>query len=121
MIPIVGAGLTCGIKSWKGNVPSGEEYKSHMLSELSKSGVFTNEEMDDICKENFSDICDYYEDDEIIDVEERKDYWKRSFYQVHMEDDYRRSFLEIDWPYIYSLNIDDGIENSSSFNKSNSS
>ncbi len=117
LIPIVGAGLTCGIKSWKGNVPSGEEYKSHMLSELSKSGVFTNEEMDDICKENFSDICDYYEDDEIIDVEERKDYWKRSFYQVHMEDDYRRSFLEIDWPYIYSLNIDDGIENSSSFTK----
>ena len=31
IIPIVGAGLTCGIKSKNGQVPSGQLYKEHMI------------------------------------------------------------------------------------------
>ena len=34
-----------------------------------------------------------------------------------MGQDYRKQFLDIDWPYIYSLNIDDAIENSSVYSK----
>lgn len=117
LVPIVGAGFTCGLKSFAGEVPSGEDYKKHMIGELLKK-EFSKQEKEDICSARFSTLCDFYEDDENVDAETRLKYLKSNFYRVCMpQSDIRSSFFDIEWPYIYTLNIDDAIENSSCYKK----
>ena len=117
LVPIVGSGFTCGLNSFDGIVPNGYEYKQHMIKKLIAED-FTEQEKEEIVSANFSRLCDYYEDDENISPEVRRNYLKSNFYKVIMpQEDVRSSFFSIDWPYIYTLNIDDAIENSSSFKK----
>lgn len=113
LIPIIGAGFTCGCKSKNGNVPSGTEYKDFMIKEISEN-LETND--DEICKlksEKFSTIAEIYYS--IIDESKRKEYLENNFSRVKI-DNYKKDFLNIDWPYIYTINLDDGIENNSSYN-----
>jgi len=44
IIPIVGAGLSCGVSTNNGKVPNGEEYKDHMLDKLFENSQLTSEE-----------------------------------------------------------------------------
>lgn len=118
LIPIVGSGFTCGSEAYKGIVPNGDNYKKHMMEELLKNEDFTDEEKSQLSKDNFSTLCDYYEDDEIVLPNIRHEYLKENFYKVNMaDDDVRLLFFNIEWPYIYSLNIDDAIENVSQYKR----
>lgn len=116
LIPIVGSGFSCMVPTGRGIVPSGGEYKEYIFSALEKSEKFTPEEITQLSSCSFSTLCDYYEDDEIISPSERLAYLKQYFYgAAFSEMDVRRKFFEIDWPYIYSLNLDDAIEHSSRY------
>lgn len=116
LIPIVGSGVSCGAITRYGKVPSGIEYKNHMIESLSKNPQFNDAEKQQFKKESFSNLCDYYEDDENVSKEERFKYLKTNFYDASLdENDCRKKLFEIGWPYIYSLNIDDAIEKSSDF------
>ena len=65
---------------------------------------------------SFSSIAMIYEDDDIVSPVVRKIFYKNNFYEARFnKEDIRSKFLQIDWPYIYSLNIDDLIENSSRY------
>lgn len=111
LIPIVGSGISCGVPTSKGSIPSGADYKQHMIQELLSNPQFSDEERAELEHEKFSTLCDYYEDDENVSAEHRFSYLKENFYHARFaDDDVRRSFFDIDWPYIYSLNIDDAIE-----------
>ena len=117
LVPIVGSGLSRGLSTGRGQVPSGSDYKAYMIDSLSRSGRFTAQEVDELKKSPFSHLCDYYEDDENISEDLRFTYLENNFYRAHFAaNDPRLDFFKIDWPYIYSLNIDDAIENSSRFN-----
>lgn len=112
LIPIVGAGISCSSQAYNGNIPSGEKYKQHMLRELEANKSFSAEDKKELHEANFSTLCDYYEDDENINPERRFSYLKNNFYRSYFKDnDIRKRLFEINWPYIYSLNIDDLIEN----------
>ena len=88
-----------------------------MINELMTED-FSEQEKEEITVANFSTLCDFYEDDENVPPEVRRNYLKSNFYKVTMpQEDIRSSFFNIKWPYIYTLNIDDAIENSSSFKK----
>ena len=116
LIPIVGSGISCGVPTSKGSIPSGADYKQHMIQELLSNPQFTDEERTELEHEKFSTLCDYYEDDENVLAEHRFTYLKENFYHARFaDDDVRRSFFDIDWPYIYSLNIDDAIECSTQY------
>ena len=116
LIPIVGSGISCGVPTDKGFIPSGTEYKQHMVKALVDNPHFTYQERIELRHERFSTLCDYYEDDENVSFEQRFSYLKENFYHAHFEsDDIRKSFFDIKWPYIYSLNIDDAIEQSTSY------
>lgn len=117
LIPIVGAGFSCGSIAYSGTVPTGSEYKQHMINVLNKNTGFTPEEMNSFKNESFSTLCDYYEDNDNVLPSVRFDYLKSNFYKVDMQDDIRTLFFNIDWPYIYSLNIDDAIENTSQYKR----
>lgn len=63
-------------------------------------------------------LCDFYEDDENVSSNCRLKYLKANFYKAIMPDDcISHSFFDINWPYIYTLNIDDVIENSSQYKR----
>lgn len=109
LIPIVGSGISCGASTPNGRVPSGEEFKNHMLQKLEEL-FFSDEEQRDIRQASFSSLCDYY--DEFVDEDTRLKYLRDNFYNAHLCKDKRLRFFEIEWPYIYSLNIDDAIERS---------
>jgi len=116
LIPIVGSGVSCGVTTYRGVIPSGSDYKQHMVQTLLCNPHFTEEEQIEIKHENFSTLCDYYEDDENVSTEYRFSYLKENFYRArYADDDIRKSFFDIEWPYIYSLNIDDAIERSTCY------
>ncbi len=118
LIPIVGSGISCGLEARNGRVPNGTQYKKHMLQCLTDCGHFSAEELDELGKRSFSSLCDVYEDDDHVPASTRFAYMKNHFYQVrYEEEDSRRRFFDIDWPYIYTLNIDDAIEGNSSYKK----
>lgn len=113
LIPIVGSGISCGVPTNKGSIPSGLDYKQHMVQTLLDNPQFTDDERSELEHEKFSALCDYYEDDENVSAEHRFSYLRENFYHArYADDDIRRSFFDIKWSYIYSLNIDDAIERS---------
>jgi hypothetical protein len=117
LIPIVGAGISCGAPAYEGSVPSGIDYKTHMIEELSKDDDFSEDEKKSFKETTFSVLCGYYEDDDIISPQVRLEYLKANFYKVNLEDDIRSSLFDINWPYVYSLNVDDAIERASKYKK----
>ena len=62
LIPIVGSGISCGVPTNKGSIPSGADYKRHMVQELLNNPQFTDEERAELEHEKFSTLCDYYEE-----------------------------------------------------------
>ncbi len=114
LIPIVGAGVSSGSQAYNGTIPSGSEYMQHMLEELEANNSFSDDDRKELRKANFSTLCDYYEDDAHVAPAMRLLYLKNNFFNALLED-IRRCLFEIDWPYVYSLNIDDAIERSSEY------
>ena len=116
IIPIIGSGLSVNAESRKGYVPDGSTYKERMINQLRESGKLTSDEIEELSHKRFSDIAQIYEDDEFIDRSTRKSFFEESFYQVkYKEIDPRKKLFDIEWPYVYSLNVDDAIENSTQF------
>ena len=67
-------------------------------------------------RSSFSEVCGFYEDNDLISEQNRLKYLKTNFYNAQYDNcDKRKSFFDIKWPYIYSLNIDDAVENSTVF------
>lgn len=116
IIPVVGSGMSCGAKSRTGKVPDGRMYKNHMIETVRKTGLVSKEESEGLERLSFSEIAGLYDDDDIVDADIRRDYLYNNFFHVHYsEDDDRHVFFDIGWPYIYSLNVDDAIEQSTEY------
>jgi len=117
LVPILGSGFSRGCPTLKGGkVPSGHDYKKHMLNELCEKLSLDDSEKETIEKYSFSKLCNLYEDDDNIQYNIRKTYMNNNFFKVLFDvNDVRKNILNIDWPYIYTLNIDDAIENNSEF------
>ncbi|MBQ7673754.1 MAG: SIR2 family protein [Alphaproteobacteria bacterium] len=119
LLPIVGSGISVGLTTAaKKKVPNGEALRNHMLEQLCKNNVLTDKEKDNLQAEKFTEICGYYEDDNFVSHSVRLQYLKNHFYKVDFSDgDIRKKFFDIDWPYIYTLNIDDAIERNTKYTK----
>ena len=102
VIPIIGSGFSRGSKANKGTVPSGEDMSNFMLSEIQK--IDNKSRLPNV----FSKIATYYESKVPLNIRDK--YLKDNFTNVKLER-YKKNFLSI-WPTLYTLNIDDGIENS---------
>ncbi|NUU64128.1 SIR2 family protein [Paenibacillus agri] len=107
LIPIIGSGFSRSSLTMNGKVPSGDDMKVYMLNKLKEK--FPDENF----SQDFSKIAQQYENH--CDVRDRKKYLNDNFTNVKLEW-YKKDFLKINWPYIYTLNIDDAIESNSNFN-----
>jgi hypothetical protein len=105
LIPIIGAGFSKGCEARSGKVPDGNELKRLMIDKILKQDKNIKEE--DLIKKKFSDIAHYYK--LIVNEETYRRMLKDRFLNVELSDE-KKSFLKIDWPYIYTLNVDDAIE-----------
>lgn len=113
LIPIIGSGFTCGCASLRGMVPSGDDYREYMISSIEKHQSMTAEDKEYLKLEPFSGVSSAYH--EIVPQQARLNYLRDNFTRVTLEE-YKTRFLSIDWPYIYTLNIDDGVEHNSAYN-----
>lgn len=111
LFPVFGSGFTAKCKAKNGVVPSGKDMITYMIDFLSKA---YNKPAENFQGRNFSDLCTLYSKKSTID--EKFDYFSSNFTEVIIEEEKKR-FLSLFTQYVYTLNIDDGIEhNCSQFN-----
>lgn len=115
LIPIIGSGFTRKCRSLKGVVPSGDDYRKYMLEEISQAITLSPDENERLKTAPFSTVSEVYYESGIIPLDRQRCYLRDNFTHVQIED-YKQEFLSLPWPYIYTLNIDDGIEQSSKYN-----
>lgn len=112
LIPILGSGFTRGCTSRKGTVPSGDDYKEYMIDQIIKTRGYDDSKRLNYEKKQFSDISTIYH--EIVPKEDQRDYLRNNFTKVGLSSE-KKKFLNINWPYVYTLNSDDAIENNSRY------
>lgn len=109
IIPVFGAGFTMNSRAYDGVVPSGDKATELMKEILLKS-------CSDLKLEEIED-CDFNETAKLF--YNLPDEIKNEFFQKYFTDvklgEVQKEFLEFSWPYAYTLNVDDGIENTKSF------
>ena len=111
LFPVLGSGFTAKCKAKNGVVPSGKDMITYMIEFLSKA---YDKPAESFQGRNFPDLCTLYSKKSTID--EKFDYFSSNFTEVIIEEEKKR-FLSLFTQYVYTLNIDDGIEhNCSQFN-----
>jgi len=112
LIPIIGSGFTKGEKSRFRQVPSGNEFRDIMIEQIcEKSSEISSEDFkNDAYK--FSEVANEYF--KRVPTIEYKKTLRNYFTEVSLSQ-IKKEFLKINWPYIYTLNIDDAIENNSNY------
>ena len=107
LIPVFGAGFTAGCQSINGIVPNGKRATESMCDMILNSGSCPLQKCD-ITEMDFSEISDLFF--EYVSRDERATYFE-DFYTGVVLFQHQIDFLtKINWPYAYTLNIDDGIE-----------
>lgn len=112
IIPIIGSGFTRNCKSFRGKTPSGTDYKQYMIEEITIALELSSDEKKALSTRKFSEISSKYY--KVVDKKTRERYLRNNFTSVCLEEN-KRNFLTLPWPYIYTLNIDDGIEKCSEY------
>ena len=112
LLPVLGSGFSVGCPSQHGVVPSGNDSKKYMIDAIRKSDKYSDDDIAMLEKRSFSRIHEVYA--KIIKKEERRIYLRDRFTNVVLEEE-KDKFLSVDWLYIYTLNLDDGIEQTSEY------
>ncbi|MDA0389115.1 SIR2 family protein [Vibrio parahaemolyticus] len=116
IVPVIGAGFTCGclLKNGK-RVPNGEAFKRIMISELTSNGSINEEQAKKLEKAKFSNVSSLFFEPEYVSNEKVKSILKEYFHNVILDSDRNEFINNINWPYLYTLNIDDAIENHANY------
>ena len=114
IIPIIGSGFTLNSEAKNGKVPSGKDYQEHMIDSLCNKFEELKDSKEKMYNEPFSQIAELYIKQ--IDDIDKRNYFVSNFTDVKIREKNKIDFLKIEWPYIYTLNIDDAIEKNSKFN-----
>ena len=113
LVLFLGSGFTVNEKSSDGYVLDGSTLQKIMIDSLIDTRPSLDRNL--LEKDSFSDIADSY----FQNVKEDKieTLLKKHFTGVKMQDQNKVNILKFNWPYIYTLNIYDGIENNSEYKK----
>ena len=117
IVPIFGAGFTKGCESYRGTVPDGDEC-TDLMKEILKL---------DVCRMNLTEIEAYNFNEaakrlrkavkKYSVVEKKYTLFLKNYFTDVKIDKTREHFLQIPWPFVFTINVDDGIENTGLFNK----
>ena len=117
LVPIIGSGFTRGCKTANRTVPSGQEFKLEMIVEILKHRQLTEAQKEKLNKKSFSEIADYYFDEKWVPKEISSAHMEQCFKNVELTEEKTAFVNDIDWPYMYTLNVDDAIERVSEYEK----
>jgi hypothetical protein len=107
--PVIGAGFSAGCNTKKGKTPKGDDLKDEMLKQIESLGT----DISTISSRDLKQISKYYKT--LVPRDIRTKYLINNFTQVLLND-LSTSFLNINWKYLYTFNIDTGIEDNSRYN-----
>lgn len=110
IIPVFGAGFTMNSSAYKGNVPNGS-FATEMMKEILVEHCSKMNE-DDVKDMDFNETSELFID--LVPKDIKTEFFKNYFTEVQIEMQ-QRELLQFNWPYAYTLNIDDGIENTTFF------
>jgi len=110
LVPIFGSGFTRGNKSLEATVPDGVSATQLMKKIILEHCNSISE--NDIVNSDFNHTSKLFY--KLVPLEIRNGFFKKFFTFVDL-DDYLKDFLSLPWSYAYTLNIDDGIERTGSF------
>ena len=111
LIPIIGSGFSGGAKSLHGHAPMVDELKKIMKNKILDNYKLCSEE--ELQNLSFVEISELFLDEKIVPLTERLSIFEKYFTNVNLPD-YKKTFLRL-WQYIYTINIDDGIERATNF------
>lgn len=114
IVPIIGSGFTRGCSAHSGKVPSGKDYSEYMLERIKATNELSEYEYTKLTTKPFPDISEAYH--ELVSKSDQRTYLRDNFSRVSITEKEKLDFLEINWPYIYTFNSDDGIENNCAYN-----
>lgn len=110
LIPFIGAGFTHGETARQGNVPDGRETRTMMIKMICESRKEISEaDLSSLEFQKVSNILYKY-----VPKNEIKRFLRSCFTRVGLSEAKKR-LLSLQWPNIYTLNVDDGIENNSDY------
>lgn len=114
LIPIFGAGFSKGAKARNGIVPDGNEANKMMQKIILQCVDFITEQ--DFSTKTFNDTAKLFNqlNKKGLLKGRYKDFFRNNFTEVHL-DNIKKSFLEIAWPYVLTLNVDDAIEKTGAY------
>lgn len=116
LIPIIGSGFTVGCQTKaRKRVPSGVQFSAKMVEMIAEENNLTPEKKDKLKQKKFSEISDFFFNDEWVNKERRNKHLIESFDGVELDSQKKGFIRDIKWPYIYTLNADDAIENCSEY------
>lgn len=111
LVLVCGAGFTRGAKAKAGTVPSAIDLKQIML------GILKDNVGDDalaLSTLSFPEIAEHFLNPEFVPTETVKQILTSLFTRVVLPQQ-QKNFLRCPWPYIYTFNIDDGVESNSEY------
>lgn len=112
LIPVFGAGFTSGCEACDGVVPDTNRAVAAMSKLIidTRSDIFSAQDLNDL---DFFDISDIFF--EYVPFDNRAEYFERYYTGVKLYPQQAAFLNAVNWPYAYTLNVDDGIEKNSDF------
>ncbi len=113
VIVFVGSGFTRGERTTFGKtLPSGNELKEYFISIIcQKDDKYKKEHFSE---STFADVAEIYFNN--VDDDEIKKFFKEHFTNVSLSE-FKKKFMSLSWRNIFTLNVDDAIENNTKHNK----
>ena len=115
LIPIFGAGFSKSSPSLSGFVPDGPECTKLMKALIQK--YIPDIDVSLLANYNFNDTAKRFKKSvpHFIPEFNYLEFFKSNFTEVKLSPT-KENFLRLPWPFAFTINIDDGIENSNLFN-----
>lgn len=107
LIPFFGAGFSAGAEALNGSVPDCATAQEYMKRALTAEDPENEEELSEL---DFTDLAGEFYDK--VPESARMKYFEDNFTDVKLSDNLKAFLNDIDWPYAYTINFDDGIERS---------
>lgn len=108
LIPFLGAGFSKGSKSCRSFVPDAEQATELMKELIISNSTNCDEDANELATYDFFEMSTRFFEDVPENV--RSAFFRNYFTEVKLPS-LQSEFLSLDWPYIYTINVDDAIEN----------